>query len=109
MALQVFGGKVLEYFPSPHFDDFVHELNQVGLLVESLLVLSEIFDCVINEVSHVLVAFLVVVQIFQKVFDVFLALLCSVGLVAVLQSHDGDVKALLDHLGLHLGVHEELP
>lgn len=108
MTVQIIGPIVLEDLSSSLFDDLVHQLDQVRLLVKSLLVLGKVLDGIIHEVSHLLVAFLVVVQVFQEVLNIFLALLGSVWLVTVLQGHDGNFKALFDHLLLHLSIHEKL-
>ena len=96
---------------SSFIDHFVHQVDQVALLVGLLVLLSECLNCIVNEVFQGLRSCAAIVASFMKVLKelphVFFAFNISVGLVQELEHRNQGLQALLDDLLLQFAVEEE--
>ena len=93
------GSCVVEYVASAGLHDLVHQVDQVRCLVCPLILFSEILNRVVHKVledkKRLGGAFLVIMEEFEELSGILLAVSVTVWLVQKLKSLDEDLKASL--------------
>lgn len=93
-------------------DDLVHQIHQIALLVVLLVLLGELLDNLVDKLTEgvraVLAFVSTLVQQFQELTQVLLAVLVRVGLVDQPQSAHENFQTLTDRLVLEILMEEEL-
>ena len=87
-----------EDFSSSFLNNSVHQLDKVAVLVVLWIVLSVVFDCIINKVLLLLAFLLAEVETFKVAHDVVLAFVLNVWLVNELKRLDHYLKTVFKAL-----------
>ena len=92
-------GIVVENVSAACLHDLVHQIDQVGSLISSLILLGEILDSIVDEVFESQLGFgralLEVVKEFEEFPCVLLAVRVAIWLIEELQGLDKDIQAFL--------------